>query len=319
MTIPKTFYRTTKHKKPRFQFYQPGFNRGNSCWLEGEWVTVTHEQWAKREEHQILYAPILRELGKQHYRDAATPVDKMTRAQKQAWEFNSGLASFEGTQNGHIQGFRINMAGGQPKASDLAWMRKNGLKILRQVKEPNGTITDQIAGYNIPADLIDDALDEKGEPIDFWKGVVKQNQDRRSEMHQGFRSILRGDGAIPVPTFGPPGQFQGFAAMMAFHQLIKLEEEIILEEWHKRVGRPNIYARGTEAIEEYQKVRAELQELAGEQFAQHYEAQKASHNSCARTNLDNTDGHIFSYVLPKFNPDGTHEPWGDRDVPWNAG
>ena len=33
-------------------------------------------------------------------------------------------------------------------------------------------------------------------------------------------------------------------------------------------------------------------------------------------NLDNSKGALFSWVLPKFHDDGTHEPWGPRDYPW---
>lgn len=49
---------------------------------------------------------------------------------------------------------------------------------------------------------------------------------------------------------------------------------------------------------------------------EHYAAVKESHNSCARSNLDNSNGFLACYVLPQFKVDGTHEPWGDKDVPW---
>ena len=51
-------------------------------------------------------------------------------------------------------------------------------------------------------------------------------------------------------------------------------------------------------------------------FQQYYQESLESHNSCERNNLDNSKGTFYCYVLPKFNEDGTHEPWGEKDVPW---
>jgi hypothetical protein len=85
----------TKHKKPRYQLYQPGFNAGNSCWLEGEWLTVSREEFERRKiTHTKMYGSF-RGL-KQHHRDEPTPLDKLTVAQKQAYEFYSGDHLFDG-------------------------------------------------------------------------------------------------------------------------------------------------------------------------------------------------------------------------------
>ena len=44
---------------------------------------------------------------------------------------------------------------------------------------------------------------------------------------------------------------------------------------------------------------------------------RASHNECERANLDSSDGSSWCFVLPKFHKDGTHEPLGEKDAPWN--
>lgn len=43
MKPPKEMTRITKTRKPKHQFYQPGFNIHNGCWLTGAWVDVTQQ------------------------------------------------------------------------------------------------------------------------------------------------------------------------------------------------------------------------------------------------------------------------------------
>ena len=54
----------------------------------------------------------------------------------------------------------------------------------------------------------------------------------------------------------------------------------------------------------------------GNNFEKLYEEARATQNHCARANLGSS-GILHDYVLPKFNADGTHEPWREKDVPWN--
>jgi len=47
-----------------------------------------------------------------------------------------------------------------------------------------------------------------------------------------------------------------------------------------------------------------------------YENTKRGLNQCSRSNLDSSGGLLFCFVLPTFYPDGSHDPWGPKDVPW---
>jgi hypothetical protein len=308
MTIPKKLTRVTKASQ--YQFYQPGFNPGNSCWLTGGWVKVSKEVWdATREDHEKLYAGI-RDL-KQHYRDPSTPIEKMSQAQKQAWEFFSGEIRVECLVNGRVQGISVSMAGKCPKPRDLAWIRKNEYKILRTTQNPNGEVIQQLEGYDFPEDVISEALDEGGKPIDTWARVIEQNRNRQRDFFKGNLSLLQG--AVPEGS-----DLQNFAGMMALQQLIQTEEEIVRGEWYQQTGQRDIYARDEEALAaEYREMRAQLKTSISN-FEEAYENSRASHNHYARTNLDSSNGHLFCYVLPKFNEDGSHEPWGSQDVPWNS-
>jgi len=75
MKIPGQFYRITKHKPPRHQLYFPGFNLGNSCWLEGDWVTMPKDEWEiRKDNHQRLFKKCRKEEGKQSHRGKGTPL-----------------------------------------------------------------------------------------------------------------------------------------------------------------------------------------------------------------------------------------------------
>lgn len=106
----------------------------------------------------------------------------------------------------------------------------------------------------------------------------------------------------------------GFSVMMAAHSLIKIEERIIKAEWESIKGQKDRFTNLNEERVEYAEMRQALESLG--KFAAYEEAKK-SHNECARSNLDDSNGLLFCYVLPIFNPDGSHEPWGERDVPWD--
>lgn len=304
MAVPKEFARVTKTKNPQYQLYQPGFNAHNGCWLEGSWVTVPKEEWeARKDAHVATYKDVFR--IRQHYRDPGVALADMTPAQRQAWEHYSGqITPHVVAEDGSYVGVGINMAGARPAEKDAAWLRKRGYRIVPRVRNGySGEITSQVEGYDIPADLVAPDVEPVPDP---WEHIVAQNRKRQREMFRGAEGLAAtGEGGL--------GQF---AASMAMHGLIESEESIVRMEWNLARGKRDPYDNLEEERAEYVEARQRLRTLFGENFDAHYEARRASHNSCARSNLDGSNGHTFSFVLPVFYDDGTHEPWGARDVPW---
>lgn len=59
--------------------------------------------------------------------------------------------------------------------------------------------------------------------------------------------------------------------------------------------------------------------LGDERFDEMYKRRVAEHNARTRSDLDRANGATYAFVLPTFNPDGTHEPLGPKDFPWATG
>jgi len=307
MTYPAIFYRETKHKKPKRQFYQPGFNAQNSCWFEGEWISVGDERWAQREEHQKVHAMATAEG--QHYRNPGIPVDKMTPEQRQAWLFNSGAPTIDCIRNGFISTIRVHTGGLMVREVSVEWMRKDGYKALRVTRNPQGQIVHQLESCQLPENLISDELGADGQPINVWERIIAQNRARMREQ------------AFELLDAVSESQYQGDSLMcgVALQQLIYLEKEMVTNEWHRSIGHTGDQFKRTdeELRAEYSETRQAFREKMPN-FSAEYEKARVEHNECARANLDNSKGVLFNYVLPVFHPDGTHEPWGPRDVPWGA-
>ena len=301
-------YRKTKHKKPRHQLYIPGFNPANSCWLDGDWVNVSEEEWnARKADHKRMFGRLSKLSGKQHHRDPETPLDKMTDAQRRAYDHYSGHLHAHVLHGDETVPAGLEMAGNGPGATTLKWMRDNDLNVIpRTVNGHTGEVTDVLEGLDFP----DDVVSEDTEPVDPWVAIVEGN--RRKEMAM-FDAYIK---AASSPPDEQPGGMKAMAIRMAMTSLTMKEESIIRAEWNAQRGENEPYDDINREINEYVDMRQKLVDVFGEAFEPLYDSSRASHNSCARTNLDNSDGVLFSYVLPKFNEDGTHEPWGKRDVPW---
>jgi len=308
--VPKEFARVTKTKKPQHQLYQPGFNPANGCWLDGEWVTYAKEEWeAKKEAHVAAYQGVYQEA--RHYRDPAVPIDQLTPWQRQAYEHYAGQVTvYALDRHGNYGPIYVDMAGAAPNAKCLAWLRESGYRILpRRRNGYTGEITSQVAGYDFPADLLAPDVEPVPDP---WEHIVKQNKARSRSYHMiglGFT----GEGSV---TLGVMGNLASFGATMAVHGLVELEESIIRSEWNAVCGVVDPYADLEGDVAVYVKLRARAREVLKDQFDVLYQHRRQSHNECARKNLDKSEGRLFSFVLPVFNEDGTHEPWGERDVPW---
>lgn len=296
-STPVNLARITNHIKPRHQLYQPGFNPDNSCWLDGDWITLPEAEWkARRKAHQAMYANVRKESRAQSHRGKATPIKDLTPAQRQAWEFYAGEGSVNGfTADGMPIGIGIGMAGTKASAKTIAHIRARGFKVIRRVKRGK-KVVDQTRGLGLPADII---LDNE-EPIDFTRVVVNFNRKRGNDLQDNLtEAMVAGDSRV---------------VGMVFYKLIEHEENIIRAEWGLSIGRPDPYDNLDEERAEYVAQRAKLKALVTN-FDEWYESSRQTHNDCARANLGD-HGTLFAFVLPKFNEDGTHEPWGTRDVPW---
>jgi len=328
MSFPKDVVRITKHRKPRYQLYQPGFNESNGCWLTGNWVTLPKDEWDSRKaEHKAMYGKLRELVKKQHYRDPAVLPEQMDAAQKQAWVFNSGESILNGRdESGATITFYVPLMGGKVSQDQIEQLRDKEIKIFDKVTTQTDDPESIGEALGIPEDLL--IL----EPTDPWEGIVQQNQERMDEFSKMTAQMVMGTtgdplvdamaGGLPAGSAGQlsgvdlddGGMSDGIMGLMAgvaMTGLLKIEEEIIRGEWE-----PNDKYHDPEGTKtRYVALRQDLKSQFGDQFDSIYAQTKASNNSCARTNLDNSDRHMFCFVLPEFYDDGTHEPWVENDVP----
>jgi len=231
----------------------------------------------------------------------------MTEAQRQAWEHFSGSRTLEVRYpNGEVGSVGVNLAGRKVAEVSLHWIRKHQARVIPKIIQPNKKVFDQ-AKMGVPADLLSDDK----EPVDFWKLVVKQNKENFREF--SLTTAEMSLGKIPGMPLGAPEGMPDFMGGVAVQNLFELEEQIIRNEKSKD---PDWYETPEETIAEYVEHRKEMKAALGAKFEGIYETAKKVHNECARANLDNSKGHLFCFVLPKFNDDGSHEPVGPRDYPW---
>lgn len=102
-----------------------------------------------------------------------------------------------------------------------------------------------------------------------------------------------------------------FALVLVMQGLIEREMHILHAEY------PEVKPDEREfAMNRYAEARAKVEAKVGKDFDEAYQSARQTHNGCARYNLDQFEGKLYDWVLPKFNPDGTHDPLGDRDFPW---
>lgn len=104
-----------------------------------------------------------------------------------------------------------------------------------------------------------------------------------------------------------------FGERMLAHAVVKAAEHVLrLEHGRGGVVTPDV----ARAKGQYTKaLTAARNALKGDFDALYAECVK-THNECARSNLDNSKGRSYTYVVPAFNDDGTHAPLGPKDFPW---
>jgi len=104
----------------------------------------------------------------------------------------------------------------------------------------------------------------------------------------------------------------GFGAMMVVQSLIEQEARILNLEMDKDCPEtPN-------EIRRYVEMRRKAKETLKDKFEEVYQTGRKGHNECARQGLDGSDGNAYYFVLPVFHDDGSHEPPGPKDIPWNV-
>jgi len=170
----KKLSRVTKHKRPRCQLYQPGFNKQNRCWLDGGWITVPPKGFTERaRRHEKLYEGDHKRRGASQLQQGETG---MTLAQKQAWEHHSGIGDLcVRGEDGYVSTMMVDLAAGVPSLKGSVW---GEVKVISQVLIPNGfengsqryKVVDQTRG--VPPDLLTD----DSEPVDIQKVISEQNQ-----------------------------------------------------------------------------------------------------------------------------------------------
>jgi hypothetical protein len=302
-------FRITNHKTPRYQLYQPGFNPNNSCWLPGEWITLSKKDWLKQKSlHCKMYANLQEETNKQYYRNKGTALKNMSAAQKQAYEFYSGDAHFdviyEAGYHGAVKDYygvvSVKMAGKFLMPSQEKWLRARHCKIIKNLKNSyTNKIENQTKGYSLPKDLIID----NPIPLDFEKNIVDQNMQQSEDIFFFALEEAIKDSLV-----------SSFAALTVFGLLLEQENLIISSDWKASKGQPDVYYDKELEKQRYANMREALEKV--ENWKTYYDEHKLSHNNCERENLDNSDGELYAFVLPEFHSDGTYEPWGDKDVPW---
>lgn len=136
--------------------------------------------------------------------------------------------------------------------------------------------------------------------------LIQHSRDREDNFLDQMLSMA-GTGSHGFDSLGIPD----FGAAMAIESLVKQEEMILRMEY------PSVHPKHhAEEMARYVTMRQKIEKTLGASFNQHYERGRESHNKCARLNLDSHKGFVYTWVLPKFNADGTHDPVGDRDFPF---
>lgn len=304
MSFPKVYYRVTKGGV--HQFYQPGFNISNSCWLTGAWIKIDKDEWERtKEAHNDLYKNI--DDKNQHHRGPGTKVEDMTPAQKKAWEYFSGeitVHCYNESDPKYVKHTAVNLqtAGRCPNKKSIEWFNEQwlskGFKIIKNITS-YGKVTNQTDGYLFPEEFIY----WNAEPIDVTKLIIAQNTERNFKMAEEIFKNCADD----------PNDFS--LRMVATTILIDIEQEIIRAEWKAYKGDPDFYDDVEDSKKRYETLIGIAKSRLEKSFDIVYADAKKTHNECAATNLKNSKGALFCFVLPEFNDDGTHKPWGPEDVP----
>lgn len=114
--------------------------------------------------------------------------------------------------------------------------------------------------------------------------------------------------------FGMGAMIQSLAAyavVQSAEKILRIEDAIRLNPEHKTLSDDLCVVR-----EHFTATLVDARRSLGPDFDRLYEESRREHNDCARANLNCSKGTMYTYVVPRFNDDGTHDPVGPRDFPW---
>ncbi|MFA6235663.1 MAG: hypothetical protein WC824_15950 [Bacteroidota bacterium] len=133
------------------QIYQMGFRSKDSRWLPGRWITfkaLSEWEWTQIRDRQIfLYGKIVQQPPSQE----TLPKD-MDPAQRQAWEFNSGITVIICTSPCQANDHKwVKTAGGKISVRDLKMLRKNKYIVLSSYQDRQGkTLCQDLDALGVP-------------------------------------------------------------------------------------------------------------------------------------------------------------------------
>jgi len=146
--------------------------------------------------------------------------------------------------------------------------------------------------------------------------VAKTIQDCAYAQEDNAREMLAGLFSNPgmAAMMGPPG----FAESLVAFTVYKAATHVLRIEDGARLYPGNPTNDVDRAKLQYQKAVASARKSLGADFDRLYEECRVENNKSARLCLDRSKGKMYYHVVPKFNDDGTHDPLGPRDWPWNT-
>ena len=110
------------------------------------------------------------------------------------------------------------------------------------------------------------------------------------------------------------GGMGGFLTQTLLYPVVEAAKNVLVLE-HLRGHREQ--AEVARARKAYSDIVTRVREALGADYEALLGARLAEQNAEARAELDGSDGRALSYVIPRFNDDGTHDAVGPRDFPWN--
>lgn len=149
--------------------------------------------------------------------------------------------------------------------------------------------------------------------------VLNINPDQIVDLHYANEDRVNEDLAaiFANPMMSAMMGGPGFAGEMVAFSVYKAAEHVLRIEDAARLY-PHVPTNDVERAKlQYRKALVSARKTLGPSFDAIYEACRVENNECARLNLDQSNGTMYCYVVPKFNDDGTHESPGPRDFPWN--
>ena len=149
------------------------------------------------------------------------------------------------------------------------------------------------------------AVNTGGIPHGVMNGIADLCRDR----DEGIADMLAGAMGQGIM----PDEFTHGLLLQSVHVAAK---QLISDEVELLENPGNTFPDLAKDKAHFVKIYAKAQKALGAKFGSEYATHLKEYNDCARSNLKVSDGTSYCYVLPAFNADGTHAPYGSKDIPW---